>query len=124
MDERGVTFNWKDYRADSEHRYKTMTLTTHEFIRRFLLHILPSGFHRIRHYGIIANTGRKENLARVRELLNVAPVFVAEAELTAASTEPAPPAFTCRCCGAAMIVVGVLERQYVIRPPPRPRGMP
>jgi len=124
MDERGVTFNWKDYRADSEHRYKTMTLTPHEFIRRFLLHILPSGFHRIRHYGIIANTGRKENLARVRELLNVAPVFVAETELTAASTEPAPPAFTCRCCGAAMIVVGVLERQYVIRPPPRPRGMP
>jgi len=123
MDERGVTFNWKDYRADIEHRYKTMTLAPHEFIRRFLLHILPSGFHRIRHYGIIANTTRKENLARVRELLNVAPVIITEPELATASTEPAPPAFKCRCCGAAMIVVGIIERQYVIRPPPRRRGM-
>lgn len=123
FDEHGVTFNWKDYRADSEHRYKTMTLNSDEFIRRFLLHILPSGFHRIRHYGIIANTGRKVNLARVRELLNVAPI-VAQPEPATASTEPAQPVFTCRCCGAAMIVVGVLERQYVIRAPPRWRSLP
>ncbi len=122
LDEHGVTFNWKDYRADSEHRYKTMTLSAHEFIRRFLLHILPSGFHRIRHYGIIANTGRRENLARVRELLHVAPVVIAQSEPIAALTEPAQPIFTCRCCGAAMIVVGILERQYVIRAPPRWRG--
>jgi hypothetical protein len=124
FDERGVTFNWKDYRADSEHRYKTMTLRSDEFIRRFLLHVLPSGFHRIRHYGFLANTGHKENLARVRQLLHVAPDIVAEPELASASTESAHATFTCRCCGAAMIVVGVLERQYVIRAPPRRRGLP
>jgi hypothetical protein len=124
LDERGVTFNWKDYRADSEHRYKTMALSVDEFIRRFLLHILPSGFHRIRHYGILANTGRKENLARVRELLHVAPVVVTEPELAAESTEPTQPVFTCRCCGATMIVVGILERQYIIRAPPYRRDLP
>jgi len=123
LDERGVTFNYKDYRLDGESRYKTMTLSADEFIRRFLLHVLPSGFHRIRHYGIIANTGRTEHLARVRELLNVAPVAI-EPELTATSTEPAPPTFTCRCCGAVMLVIGIVERQYVIRAPPPCRGLP
>jgi len=74
LDERGVTFKWKDYRATGRTRHKTMTLKTDEFMRRFLLHVLPSGFHRIRHYGLIANSGRRENLARARKLLNVAPV--------------------------------------------------
>ena len=69
MDEQGVTFKWKDYRAKERYRHKTMTLAPDEFIRRFLLHVLPSGFHRIRHYGLIANTTRKDNLARARELL-------------------------------------------------------
>lgn len=58
-----------------------MTLSTDEFMRRFLLHVLPSGFHRIRHYGLIANTGRRENLARVRELLNVAPIIKSESSV-------------------------------------------
>ena len=69
LDEQGVTFKWKDYRAKERYRHKTMTLAPDEFIRRFLLHVLPSGFHRIRHYGLIANTRRKDNLARARELL-------------------------------------------------------
>ena len=63
MDEHGVTFRWKDYRSTGKTRYKTMTLNPDEFMRRFLLHVLPSGFHRIRHYGLLAN-GRDRNAAR------------------------------------------------------------
>ena len=69
MDERGVTFKWKDYRRKGRARYKTMTLEPTEFIRRFLLHVLPSGLHRIRHYGLLANTTRRDNLARAWERL-------------------------------------------------------
>ena len=69
LDEQGVTFKWKDYRAKERYRHKTMTLASDEFMRRFLLHVLPSGFHRIRHYGLIANTTRKDNLEQARELL-------------------------------------------------------
>ncbi len=70
MDERGVTFRWKDYRAKGQAtRHKTMTLAPEEFMRRFLLHVLPGGFHRIRHYGLLANGSRKESLAMVRDLL-------------------------------------------------------
>ena len=72
-DKRGVTFHYKDYRADGMARRKVMTLATDEFIRRFLLHILPKGFHRIRHYGLFANTGRAANIARLRELLGSVP---------------------------------------------------
>jgi hypothetical protein len=69
FDQRGVTFRWKDYRDKGRTRYKTMTLSTEEFMRRFLLHVLPSGFHRIRHYGLLANAGRKKNIDTVRQLL-------------------------------------------------------
>jgi hypothetical protein len=75
LDESGVTFKWKDYRAKGRTKYKTMTLSAAEFMRRFLLHVLPSGFHRIRHYGLIANAGRRDNLAKARELLNVPPRY-------------------------------------------------
>ena len=70
-DETGVTFKYKDYRIEGPPRYKTMTLAAHEFIRRFLIHVLPTGFHRIRHYGLFANGSRADNIARARELLNV-----------------------------------------------------
>lgn len=80
MDEHGVTFKWKDYRAKGSTKHKSMTLGTGEFMRRFLLHVLPSGFHRIRHYGLIANGGRRENLARARELLHVVPVEPKESD--------------------------------------------
>jgi Putative transposase len=67
LDDNGVTFKWKDYRIEGPDRYKVMTLATHEFIRRFLSHVLPPGFHRIRHYGLFANTSRADNIARARE---------------------------------------------------------
>jgi hypothetical protein len=70
MDENGVSFRWKDYRAKGRTRHKTMTLTADEFMRRFLLHVLPNGFHRIRHYGLLANAGRRENLAKARHALH------------------------------------------------------
>jgi hypothetical protein len=73
FDEAGVTFRYKDYRRDGVERQRAMTLAADEFIRRFLLHVLPRGFHRIRHYGLLAGSARKASLALVRELLNVAP---------------------------------------------------
>ena len=88
LDERGVTFRWKDYRAKGKTRHKTMTLATDEFIRRFLLHVLPSGFHRIRHYGLLANAGRREHLARARELLHVVPIDESQSPSRDASVQP------------------------------------
>jgi uncharacterized protein YjbJ (UPF0337 family) len=80
LDDNGVSFRFKDYRREGAARYGTMTLTADEFIRRFLLHVLPKGFHRIRHYGLLATGGRRDNLARASALLGVAPP-VAPAEL-------------------------------------------
>ena len=71
FDETGVTFRYKDYRRDGPERQRVMTLAPHEFIRRFLLHVLPRGFHRIRHYGLLASSARKASIARARELLAV-----------------------------------------------------
>ena len=88
FDERGVTFRYKDYRAKGKTRYKAMTLSADEFIRRFLLHVLPSGFHRIRHYGLLANAGRREHLAQARELLQV-PLAVKATSTQQASTATA-----------------------------------
>ena len=115
FDGRGVTFHWKDYRAKGRTRYKTMTLTAADFMRRFLLHVLPTGFHRIRHYGLLANAGRKENLALARELLEAPPPPPAQTDQTPAS---APPTFVCRHCGAPMIVIQMLPRPQRIRAPP------
>ena len=97
-----------------------MTLGANEFMRRFLLHVLPGGFHRIRHYGLIANTGRRENLARARELLHVAPMPLKGDD---ASDEPAQPTFVCPDCGAAMIIIETLARAPRIRAPPQLRGV-
>jgi hypothetical protein len=72
-DESGVTFRWKDYREKGRTRYKSMTLEAHEFMRRFLLHVLPRGFHRIRHYGLLSNAHRTAHLATARALLNAPP---------------------------------------------------
>jgi hypothetical protein len=108
-DGRGVTFRYKDYRADGLARHKAMTLTADEFIRRFLLHILPKGFHRIRHYGLFASTGRAANIARLRELLGSAPP--ADKVASSSQDEPAetvlPP---CPCCGGRMTVIEFFER--------------
>jgi len=120
LDDRGVTFRWKDYRAKDGMRLKTMTLEPDEFMRRFLLHVLPSGFHRIRHYGLLANAGRRGHLARMRELLHVAPE-VHSPDDTEALDAIHQPVFVCPHCGAAMIVVEVLLRGQMIRAPPQLR---
>ena len=123
LDARGVTFRWKDYRAKGRTRYKTMTLSTNEFMRRFLLHVLPSGFHRIRHYGLIANGGRTENLAKVRDLLHVVPAN-AESPANDVPVRDSAPTFVCGACGAAMVIIEVVARGQPIRAPPPRRGRP
>jgi hypothetical protein len=122
LDEHGVTFRWKDYRATGKTRYKAMTLDAHEFMRRFLLHVLPGGFHRIRHYGLLANGGRREHLARARELLHVVP---AVAEAPASDVAPVTitaATFLCPHCGAAMRIVETFGRGQSIRAPPALRA--
>jgi hypothetical protein len=111
LDDVGVTFRWKDYRAKDRERFKVMTLAVDEFIRRFLLHVLPSGFHRIRHYGLFANGGRAENIARARELLNVpaTPRETGDADSIDEAEQPAP-SHPCPCCGGRMIVIETFER--------------
>jgi predicted RNA-binding Zn-ribbon protein involved in translation (DUF1610 family) len=122
LDEHGVTFKWKDYRAKGKTKHKTMTLSTGEFMRRFLLHVLPQGFHRIRHYGLIANAGRRENLARARELLNVPSDTDDEASTGDVVAESGQPTYVCPDCGAPMIIIETLVRGQPIRAPPRLRG--
>ena len=122
MDANGVSFGWKDYRAKGRTRHKTMTLAPEEFMRRFLQHVLPSGFHRIRHYGLLANGTRKNGLALVRALLQAPPQqpVAPDAENTA-QTQPEPrttPAFVCRHCGKAMVILQCFVRGQAIRAPP------
>ncbi|MDW3689364.1 transposase, partial [Cupriavidus sp. CV2] len=98
--------------------YKTMTLDAGEFMRRFLLHVLPGGFHRIRHYGLLANPVRRANLARARELLDVASAVTAAPD----DTELAMPTpFVCRHCGAPMLIIEIIPRSVCIRGPPPQR---
>ena len=116
LDERGVSFRWKDYRAKGKTRHKAMTLSPQEFIRRFLLHVLPGGFHRIRHYGLLANSNRRDNLTLVRELLHATPP---QPDKPADQAPPAPaPTFVCVHCGHAMVVLQVFLRDCSIRAPP------
>jgi rubrerythrin len=117
LDERGVTFRWKDYRATGKTRYKAMTLAADEFMRRFLLHVLPCGFHRIRHYGLLANAARREHLARARQLLHVVPTATESHPPEAAAANIAPT-FVCPHCGAAMMVIETFVRGETIRAPP------
>lgn len=124
MDETGVTFRWKDYRAKGKTRHKTMTLEPEEFMRRFLLHVLPGGFHRIRHYGLIANNARKENLALARELLQVTPVARSDPALADAPDVIVRPTFVCAHCGAPMVIIQTLMRERSIRAPPFIQGVP
>ena len=106
FDEAGVTFRYKDYRRSGPQRQQVMTLDAHEFMRRFLLHVLPHGFHRIRHYGLFASATRKANIARVRELL---------ADRRAAGNAIPP----CPCCGGRMRIIETFERWMQPRAPPR-----
>ncbi len=115
LDDRGVTFRWKDYREHGRTRHKTMTLATEEFMRRFLLHVLPSGFHRIRHYGLLANGHRKTQIATARELLHQ-PVSIVAVDSTDHGCQQ--PTFLCRHCGAPMLIIETLARAQHIRGPP------
>jgi len=113
FDGSGVTLRYKDYRRDGAERQRVMTLATDEFIRRFLAHVLPRGFHRIRHYGLLAASSRKASLALARKLLEVAP----EPD-DAAVEEPVDPRPPCPCCGGHMVVIETFERWRQPRAPP------
>jgi hypothetical protein len=119
LGEAGVTFKWKDYRANGRERAKVMTLASGEFIRRFLIHVLPSGFHRIRHYGLFASSKRVENIARVRRLLAVPKPQSQNAD-AADSSEPQTLTRPCPCCGGRMIVIEIFERGCSPRTRPVP----
>jgi hypothetical protein len=113
FDKRGVTFRYKDYRKKGKYRWRSMTLSTDEFIRRFLQHVLPRGFHRIRHYGLLANTRRNEHLALARRLLDQPPPQQADEPKEEQNTQCS---FTCRTCGQPLTVVEMLL--------PQPRAPP
>ena len=122
-DPTGVTFRYKDYRIKGPGRYKTMTLKPGEFIRRFLIHVLPNGFHRIRHYGLLASGIKTETIVRARELIAAAkPAQTAQKQQTPDSAAPTDnPTQPCPCCGGRMIIIETFERgsspRY--RPPPQ-----
>jgi len=122
-DATGVTFKWKDYRIEGAPRYKTMTLPTHEFIRRFLIHVLPKGFHRIRHYGLFANGNRVANLAQARALLALpSRSEQPETPVAANADEPRILPGSCPCCGGRMIIIETFARgcQPTHQPTPTP----
>jgi hypothetical protein len=105
-----VTFKWKDYRAKSAARYKLMTLNADEFIRRFLIHVLPDGFHRIRHYGLFANANRAANIALARQLLGAPDPAPTTEETGGADGAQDDSAWnTCSCCGGRMVIVETFE---------------
>ncbi len=114
--ERGVTFKWKNYRATRRHRYQTMTLATPEFIRRFLIHVLPAGFHRIRHYGLFANHTRVKQLQRLRELLNGDPLDDVP-ETNVVDDNLPTTTYICPTCGAPMMIIETFEKQMPRAPP-------
>ena len=119
----GIAFRWKDYRIEGPARWKTMSLHPHEFIRRFLIHVLPKGFHRIRHYGLLANANRAASIARARELLGVEPRAVEPGEeKVAAPDEPRVLPCPCPRCGGRMIVIEMFARgcEPRWRPTPAP----
>jgi hypothetical protein len=119
LDATHVRFRWKDYRENGHHQHKVMRLDVAEFMRRFLLHVLPSGFHRIRHYGLFANGHRADKLALCRALLGVSLPTTKQSEHDDAeppSPFDPPP---CPCCGGRMIIIerfdGPLSRPYHVR---------
>ena len=117
-DQEGVTFRWKDYRIEGRDRYKRMTLATNEFIRRFLIHVLPRGFHRIRHYGLLARAACADNIARAREMLAVSKCQVEPAD--APDDDPSLRSHPCPHCGGRMIIIETFERGST--PRHRPTG--
>jgi hypothetical protein len=123
-DENSVAFKYKDYRIKGPDRYKTMTLATGEFIRRFLMHVLPQGFHRIRSYGLLASAVRANNIARVRDMLAVPLIAIDAIEAANAKPdEPKAPEHPCHCSGGRMLIIETFSRgqQPKHRPTPVPQ---
>lgn len=125
LDERGVTFRYKDYRRNAWARFRTMTLKPNEFIRRFLLHVLPKGFHRIRHYALLASATCKANIARARELIatpppSIGPSTEQDDPHVTAGAGAVPPA--CPCCGGRLIIVESFGPGGAPRAPPAPQA--
>jgi hypothetical protein len=111
LDDNGVTFRWKDYRSEGRGRFKIMTLATREFIRRFLIHVLPRGFHRIRHYGLFASSKRLDNITRAREMLDkAAPQSEARDAPDTEADEPQTLSHPCPHCGGRMIIIETFAR--------------
>jgi Putative transposase len=126
LNERGVTFRFKDYRRNGRARFGTMTLTPKEFIRRFLRHVLPNGFHRIRHYGLLASATCKANVARAKELI-AAPLSSIDPAIQHDDPDVAPAAATdhhppCPCCGGRMLIVERFAPGGAPRAPPSPQS--
>lgn len=119
--ERGVTFRIKDYRVNGPARHKTMTLDTHEFMRRFLIHVLPKGQHRIRHYGFLGNGNRTANIARIRQLLN-AKATDEDGTTGIADDETRILALPCPSCGGRLCIVESIAPQHQPRAPPTSSG--
>jgi len=119
-DATSVTFKLKNYRLEGRARYATMTLDTNEFIRRFLIHVLPKGFHRIRHYGLFAGGAKAACIATARKLLDMSAPTVSAA---AADRIHDPDALTppCPCCGARMLIIERFKRGETPRHRPSPR---
>jgi hypothetical protein len=123
LDDKSVTFKFKDYRIDGPERYQIMTLDTHEFIRRFLMHVLPSGFHRIRYYGFLTSQTRAKNIARIHALLTVSLIPINA--IKAANAKPEQPTaadHTCPCCGGPMRIIEIFLRSQ--QPKHRPTSLP
>ena len=114
-DQHGVTFKYKDYRQKQQYRHKTMTLDTDEFIRRFLIHVLPQGFHRIRHYGLFANTVRSNNLSQIRQLLHTPQTT---ANVISTNVDPPHCVYLCQTCGSPMVIIQILDPDHAPRAPP------
>ncbi len=122
-DAMGVTFTYKDDRIEGPERYKLMTLATDEFIRRFLMHILPKGFQRIRHCGLLANGSRADNVAKARALLNVPkPAVIPDDPKSADAGEPPTLSRPCPCCGGRMLIIETFARGC--EPRYRPAAVP
>jgi hypothetical protein len=130
LDEKGVTFKWKDYRLEGKERYnKVMTLPTNEFIRRFLMHVLPQGFHRIRYYGFLTPQSRAKNIARIRDLTKNPFIAIdaikdanAKASTSAQPEEPKAPEHPCPCCGSRMRIIETFLRGQQPKNRPTPRS--
>lgn len=116
FDQTSVTFRYKNYRCSGTDRQQVMTIAADEFIRRFLLHVLPRGFHRIRHYGLLAGSARKDSLARARNMLGVAPE--PEEPAVEETSVQRPP---CPCCGGTMVITETFAPWCQPRAPPTKR---